>query len=456
MQRRTDASASNSGVPSPLVPGADAAPLLAAANDSPVTVSTATVLEDTSAPVSGKWIWLMVVAQFGVFVGFITPLAISLSIRLQSLAPGHEEYLGYITGAGAAWVVLTGPFLGMLSDHTRTRIGRRKPWMIGGLIIGMVSLVVMATAANVFLLGVGWVLAQLGWGQVLGALQNRTADRLPENQRGKVAGLTGFGTQIAPVLGVSVAGAFASQSLLLFLIPGVIGAVLALLFVLFTKEPDSRRMQLPPLRFGTALRNFVFSPRQYPDFGWNWLGRFFFYFGLSLNTTFTAFFFAQRLGIGLTAVAGIIAAVSVGGIVTTSLGAIGGGFLSDRLKRRRVFVLLSGVLFAAGAVTMAFSSDLPLLIVGSLISSVGIGLFSAVDQALLLDVLPERETNAGRFMAINGFATSIPQAVAPLIAPIFLVIGASGGDKNYTILYLLAGVCTIIGGAFALRVRSVR
>src|SRR6478672_10211124 len=145
--------------------------------------------------VGPRYIWLMVLAQFGVFVAFITPLAISLSVRLGGLAPGHEEYLGYITGTGAFVVMLTGPILGVLSDRTRTRIGRRRPFMIAGTLLGVVSLFLMALAPSVLLLGAGWVLAQLGWGQALANLTTSTADRLPESQRGKVAGLTGFATQ---------------------------------------------------------------------------------------------------------------------------------------------------------------------------------------------------------------------------------------------------------------------
>lgn len=98
-----------------------------------------------------------------------------------------------------------------------------------------------------------------------------------------------------------------------------------------------------------------------------------------------------------------------------------------------------------------------MLVVGSLLGSLGIGMFSAVDQALLLDVLPERDTDAGRFMAIIGYATSLPQSVAPLIAPIFLAIGVSAaGDKNYTLLYVIAAACTVLGGLVVLRIRSVR
>ena len=151
------------------------------------------------------------------------------------------------------------------------------------------------------------------------------------------------------MLGVTLAGAFATDNLLLFLVPGAVGVVLVGLFALFIHEPDSRRMVLPEgLTVGRLLRKFVYNPRQYPDYSWNWLGRFLFYFGLTLNTTFTAFFFASRLGVSVTEVAPTIALLSLAGIAATTLGALGGGFLSDRLRRRRIFVLSSGVIFGAG------------------------------------------------------------------------------------------------------------
>jgi MFS family permease len=216
-------------------------------------------------------------------------------------------------------------------------------------------------------------------------------------------------------------------------------------------------MVLPEgLTVGRLLRKFVYNPRRYPDYSWNWLGRFLFYFGLTLNTTFTAFFFASRLGVSVTEVAPTIALLSLAGIGATTLGAIGGGFLSDRLRRRRIFVLSSGVIFGAGAVVMAFAPSLPLLMLGSVMGAIGIGMFSAVDQALLLDVLPERDTDAGRFMGITGFATSVPQSVAPLIAPAFLAIGATGDEKNYPLLFMVAAACTVVGGLVVLRIRSVR
>jgi MFS family permease len=410
-----------------------------------------------SQKVDATYIWLIVTAQFGVFVAFITPIAISLAIRVGQLAPGREEYLGYITGAGALVPLLTGPLFGVLSDRTRSPLGRRRPWIIGGTLIGVVSLVVMALSSNIWLLGLGWVLAQFGWGTTFGNLQNSTADRLPEEQRGRVAGLSGFAQQIGPVAGVVIAGGLSGDNLLLFLVPGAIGVLLVALFVVFVPERDSRRLPPgEPLSAASLATKYFFNPRTYPDFTWNWLGRFLFYLGLTFNTTFTAFFFADRLDVSVEEVAGLVAVLGGVGVLATATGAIGGGFLSDRVRRRRPFVLAAGAIFGAGAVLMAAAPDTTLLFAGSLTCSLGIGAFAAVDQALLLDVLPERETGAGRFMGITGFATSIPQALGPFIAPVFLAVGAAGGEKNYTLLYAVAAACTLLGGLVVLRIKSVK
>ena len=314
--------------------------------------------------VGARYIWLMVLAQFGVFMAFITPIAISLAVRLGELAPNNQEYLGYITGAGALWVMLTAPFMGIWSDRTRSRLGRRRPFMIGGMIVGVLSLVVMALAPSVLLLGAGWILAQWGWGTVLGNLQNSTADRLPESQRGKVAGLTGFATQVAPVIGVIATMGLTGDPLLLFLVPGVVGVVLVTLFVTLVHEDDSRGLSLERIGFAGVLGKYVYNPRRFPDFSWNWLGRFLFYFGLTLNTTFTAFFFADRLGLSITEVSGVIGTLGAVGVLATTAGALGGGFMSDRFRRRKVFLVIGGAIMAVGMVTMALSSDLALLFAG--------------------------------------------------------------------------------------------
>jgi len=403
------------------------------------------------------WIAALVVGVFGAYIAFVTPIAISLALRVNALAPDNSEYLGIILSVGALASLVFGPLAGQLSDRTKTRIGRRRPWIIGGIIVGVIALAIMGLAPTILVLGVGWVLAQLGWSQVLNNLTTLMADKLPESQRGKVSGMTGATTGLAPVFGAVIGSMVAANPIALMLVPAVIGVVLLVPILLFAREVDTRGLTgEAPMTFRTTLANFVFNPKRYPDFGWNWLGRAVFFFGLTLSTTYTAYFYADRLGIAVKDTAGVVAIVGGIGILGVVVGALLSGFLSDRLRRRKPFILVAGILFAVGSLVMISAGSIPILVVGTLITNLAIGVFGAVDQALMLDTLPEKQTDAARFINIFAYATTLPQALAPAAASLLLLIGATGDSKNYSVLYIAAAVLTIVGGILILRIKSVR
>lgn len=409
--------------------------------------------------VSKGFITLMVLASVGANIALITPIAISLALRVQQLAPANEEYLGLITGFGAAGALVTAPLVGMLSDRTRTRLGRRSPWLIGGAILGFIALVIMAAAPTVPVLALGWVLCQLGWGSATGTFLFVQADRVPESQRGSVAGLMGFSGMAAPVIGATIGATVIFNNYLVFLVPGAIGFVLVALFALTVARENSS--SLPPagdrLKLGAVLGKYAFNPRRHPDFAWNWLGRFLFMFGLTLNTTFTLFFIAQKAGTDVAGIAGLFALLSLGGVAAAAMGALGGGWLSDRIKRRRILILISGLVFAAGAVVMAFAPNVETVLIASLGTQFAIGIFSSIDNAILLDIMPDRVTEAGRYSGISQIAISLAQSIAPLAASAILLIGVTGTEKNYTLLFIIAAAVTLLGAiAIFSRVKGSR
>ncbi|MCT9821367.1 MFS transporter [Microbacterium sp. W1N] len=408
------------------------------------------------APVPRWQIVLLVAATFGGGMAMIVPMAYSLAVRLDQLAPGRTDVLGYILGVGAAATLVLAPMTGILSDRTRTRWGRRRPFTVIGMVVGVAAVPVMSFAPDLLWLGIGWVLCTVGWGTAAGSVGNWQADRLPPGQRGSVSGLTGVTMQIAPVIGIIMVGPLRGDILLVFAVPAAVAVVLVGLFVLLAPEPDTRDVRFDsPLTVGALLRSYLFRPRDVPDFAWNWLGRFVFFLGLSLTTSFTVFFIAQRLAMPVADVAGVQALTSALSIGTAMLGSLGGGWISDRWRRRKPIILAGAALFAGGAVVSAFAHDLVMIIVGVLIGSLGIASFSAVGQALVLDVLPERETQAGRYMAITMFAQKIPGVLAPVTAPLLLMVGDSG--QNFTLLYLTSAVLALIGGSIiASKVHGIR
>ncbi|WP_197977371.1 MFS transporter [Plantibacter sp. CFBP 8798] len=399
--------------------------------------------------------------MFGAYVALVAPIGLSLSLRIQELAPSNVEVLGYVIGIAAVVTTITGPLVGVWSDRTRSRFGRRRPFAIGSALIGFVGLVIIAQAPSIPVLLIGWTITSAGWSSSMNSLIQSQADRLPESQYGRVAGLTGFIQMVAPVAGVGLASAFIGNNFLVFLVPGAFGLLALLAWVVFIRERDTRDAVFEDhLTVGKVFGSLVFDPRRYPDFAWNWLARLLFMTGVTFSSTFTSLFFASRLSAGgqVADIGGLIVVLSLVSIVVTGAGALLGGFLSDKLKRRRIFVLGSGIVYTIGAVILALGgSDLAILLTGSCLTGLALGVFSSVDQALVLNVLPERDTNAGRFLGINGYSTSIAQAVAPLLAAPLILIGVSGDDKNYGLLFLVAAGFTIVAGVIVQwKIKGVR
>lgn len=413
--------------------------------------------DEPLSPVSKGYIFWLMLASFGASIAMMVPLSYGIAVRITELAPGHEEVLGYITGTAQLVYLLVSPIVGIWSDRMRSSFGRRTPFIFLGTGIGLAGLIVMGLAPDLLIVGAGWVLGMTGWSISGAAIQNLMAEKLPEQQRGRVSALTGLMTQIAPVLGIGVAYAVSSSTLLVFVVPGVIGAVLLALLPIFKPEGSSKNLAvISDITARSLVTSYGFNVRKYPDFAWNWLGRFVFFMGLYFNTTFGTFFYAQRLDLPVREVAGIVATIGMLGVVAAAAGALLGGFLSDKLKRRRLFVIIAALLFVGGAVAEAYAWTLPQLILGAVLMQTAIAVFATVDQAIIFAILPNR-TETGRYMAVVAFAQKIPSAVAPLIASLVITLGATGAEKNYTLLYLAGAVLALMGGSvIALKVKSVR
>ena len=93
----------------------------------------------------------------------------------------------------------------------------------------------------------------------------------------------------------------------------------------------------------------------------------------------------------------------------------GSGWLSDKLGRRKPFVIGSSVIIAALMAVPLLVPTLPAFYVFFVGMAAAYGMYMAVDVALFIDVLPDPEA-AGRDLGVANVATNIGQMVAPMVA----------------------------------------
>ena len=117
-------------------------------------------------------------------------------------------------------------------------------------------------------------------------------------------------------------------------------------------------------------------------------------------------------------------------------------------------MLASAAIVGVALVMLALTSTLPAFYVAAVVMGLGIGAYFAVDLALITDVLPDKEHKAAKDMGIFNIANSLPQSVAPAIAPLFLAIGA--GPANYTALFIAGGVLAVLGAVLIAPIRAVK
>ena len=395
----------------------------------------------------------LALANLAVWMGFFTPIQLLLPQQLEDIAgdEGKVGALGLVTGVGAAVAVVATPLAGALSDRTTSRFGRRLPWLVGGTLLGAVTLAVLSRQSTVAGVLVGWCLAQACLNAAYAGLTAEVPDHVPVVQRGTVSGWFGLPQAVGVVVGVALVTSFTTTAGAGYLLIAVVIAVLVLPFALVTRD---RRLSLSDRPQWSLARGWWIDPRRHPDFGWAWLTRFLISLGNALGTLYLLYFLRdkvhyEQLFPGKSAEDGVLVLILIyaAGAVAT---AVGGGMWSDRTGRRKPLVIVSSLVMAAGALLLAIWPTWTAALVAAALLGIGYGVYMAVDTALVTQVLPAA-ADRGKDLGIVNIANAAPQVLAPaLAAP---VVDGLGG---YPVLYTLTALVTLAGALLVLPIRSVR
>jgi MFS family permease len=414
--------------------------------------------DNVPARVPGRSIAAFLAAYLGAYLILVVPVASTLAIKVADVQPeGREAALGIVAAIGAFIAIVANPVFGALSDRTTSRFGMRRPWVLGGAIGGIVTITVLATAGDIVTVGIAWAGVQLSMNAVLAGLAAFLPDQVPEQQRAKVSALAGIAQQFAPLIGLIVANialAIGFGTPGMFLVPSSIGLVLIVIYVATANDRVLASENADRFSFMSLVRAFSFNPKQNPDFGWAWLGRFLIILSFSFGTTYQVYFLNARFGIPIEEVIFVQLGLVLLSSVMLTVSATISGILSDKLKRRKIFVFISSGLVALSSLITAFSFDLWVYVIAAGIAGLAIGAYFAVDLALVTEVLPDIESAAAKDMGIFNIANALPQSLAPAIAPVLLAVG--GVTDNYIALFLGAAVFAILGAITVLPIKKVR
>ncbi|GHG54948.1 MFS transporter [Sinomonas cellulolyticus] len=403
---------------------------------------------------SGAVVATMVLARFGWAFAIQVPLVASLALKAQSLVGPDQAVgaLGAVTSVGAFVAFVANPVFGRLSDRTRGRFGRRRPWLVVGAVGLLLALLGIAFAPSVLMLGAAWIGAQVFANAYAAPHTATLSDQVPPVQRGFVSGLTGVLQNVAILAAAYTTQFFSQDQLMLALVPGVIGLILMVLFAFVLPDRQLTHRPAPEGGLKTVLKTFWVSPRQNPDFAWAWVSRFLMVLSTFMFTTFRLLYLQKELGLPTKQAAAVMATGVLFYTIALVASTFFAGWLSDRLKRRKVFIFASAIIFAIGMVVLSQAHSQEPFFIAEAILGLGFGAYVGVDLALVVDLLPNPE-EAAKDLGVFNIALAVPQTLAPGLGAVLIGIG---GGHNYTAMITAAAVIALMGALTILPVKKVR
>ncbi|MET0837248.1 MAG: MFS transporter [Marmoricola sp.] len=406
-------------------------------------------LAEPTRSVSKVWVVWLSLISVGVWSGFFGPIQVLLAQQAEAIDPANKETaLAIVLFGGALVSTVLNPVWGAFSDRTVLRVGRRVPWVVGGLVGAVVAMLVLSRADSILQLALGWAMAQGALNAMLAAITATVPDQVPARQRGGVGGWLAIAQTVGVVAGSGIADATGSIAAG-YLTMAVSLVVLSLPYLLDNRDIPLAPEDREPFDLGRFVRSFWVSPRQHPDFAWAWITRFLMNLGNALVILYLLYYLKDA--VDLTddeAEHGVLLLTAAYGLCTV-LTAVVGGIWSDRLGRRKVFVIASGLVAAAALLLLAFVTTWAGAFAGAVILGIGFGIYTAVDFAMITQVLPTAEGRAKDLGVIN-IANALPQVLAPGVAAVVLGLGF-----GYSTLYVLAAGFSVLGSVLVVKIKSL-
>lgn len=377
-------------------------------------------------------------------------IATLLPQRIAAIDPEHKVTLVMMFSTVAMLVALVANIvLGACSDRTRTRFGKRKPWIVGCSVLSCLVLAAFARADGILAMLAWWCLYELVVNGVASAMVAQLSDRVPAGWRGTLSSAYGLGQTIGGQAGTLVAAQFLGDVTLgvdvfaaVALAGGVVSALLA-------GERSNLDEPARPFSARDLASMVMFPTHGARDFYKTLAARFLLVVGGSMASNYMLYILQDYLRLGREDAQRLL---SVNSAITLVIGlacCLAAGPVTDRIGRPKLLVVCTTAMIAVGALVPFLCPTPGGLIAFSCIVGVASGANSSLVQTISVEVLPDASA-AAKDLGVLNLANTLGGVGASLVAA--SVIGRFG----YGAVFAAQAVIVLCSGALFLSIRRLR
>ena len=115
-------------------------------------------------PVKPLFVAAYLLAQLFFFIALLGPAIVAIQVKVMAMFPSDNsaqvDAVATIAGLGALGALFANVIFGQISDRTTWAWGRRRPWLVIGIVTMAVGLAMMGLLNTVPLVAIGWLIAQ--------------------------------------------------------------------------------------------------------------------------------------------------------------------------------------------------------------------------------------------------------------------------------------------------------
>eukprot|EP00949_MAST-11_sp_MAST-11-sp1_P003302 g3302.t1 len=376
---------------------------------------------------------------------------------------GRGTALGTVMACGGVVSCILPPVVGLVSDRTRTRWGRRRPYMVAGTICCSITILFLPLCSSVATFSLVWVIVQVASNTGSGAFVGLIPDVIQKEQLGEVSGVLGATAALGQLLG-SLLGMLTDSIGLggVYTMLALVHLATTALTVVFTPElptvgpynpgQDASDMESPDREskeeesLEALARSFI-APMRVADFRLVFFSRLLINMGIYSVQEFLQYYVADIVPLEGWSASAEVSVIFLPLLLSGLIAAYVCGKVSDALGgRRKIFVYFSGITMALSTVALIVNRSFALCIMIAVVFGGAFGAFQAVDYALVLDVLPDAQSSA-KDLGVWHISLVIPQLIATPIAGAILdgLKASSGAAAGYAAIFSIASVYFLAG-----------